>query len=149
MAQAVQPTGFYWAGFLCLILGVLKLTLGTHWSSWRVMLPLWAVLGHNVLYIGVGFLWLSFTDDGVTDEEVVTRETNQTYGYQLAALFCFAVFADNVLRRIEGAGQTEGLWLTSGKWELIFVFGVLSVALQLLFWSEVVPPASHRSRGGE
>ena len=146
MTQAIQPTGFYWAGFLCLILGVLKLTVETHWSSWRVMLPLWAVLGHNVLYIGVGFLWLSFTDDGVTDEEVVTRETNQTYGYQLAALFCFAVFADNVLSRIEGAGQTAGFWLTSGRWELIFVFSVLSAALQLLSWSEVVPPARHRSR---
>ena len=147
MTQAIQPTGFYWAGFLCLILGVLKLTLEMHWSWWRVMLPVWAVLGHNVLYIGVGFLWLSFADDGVTDEEVVTRETNQTYGYQLAALFCFAVFADNVLSRIEGAGQTAGFWLTSGRWELIFVFSVLSAALQLLFWSEVVPPARHRSRG--
>lgn len=147
MTQAIQPTGFYWAGFLCLILGVLKLTLDMHWSWWRVMLPVWAVLGHNVLYIGVGFMWLSFADDGVTDEEVVTRETNHTYGYQLAALFCFAVFADNVLSRIEGAGQTAGFWLTSGRWELIFVFSVLSAALQLLFWSEVVPPARHRSRG--
>ena len=147
MAQAIQPTGFYWAGFLCLSLGVLKLTLETHWSWWRVMLPVWAVLGHNVLYIGVGFLWLSFADDGVTDEEVMIRETNRTYGYQLAALFCFAVFADNVLSRIEGAGQTAGFWLTSGRWELIFVFSVLSAALQLLFWSEVVPPARHRSRG--
>ena len=149
MTQAIQPTGFYWAGFLCLILGVLKLTRETHWSWWREMLPLWAVLGHNVLYIGVGFLWLSFADDGVTDEEVMTRETNRTYGYQLAALFCFAVFADNVLSRIEGAGQTAGFWLTSGRWELIFVFSVLSAALQFLLWSEVVPPASHRSRGGE
>jgi hypothetical protein len=95
VTQAIQPTGFYWARFLCLILGILKLTLEMHWSWWRVMLPVWAVLGHNVLYIGVRFLWLSFADDGVTDEEVVTRETNETYGYQLAALFCFAVFADN------------------------------------------------------
>ena len=86
------------------------------------MLPVWAVLGHNVLYIGVGILWLSYADDGVTDEELVTRETNHTYGYQLAALFCFAVLADNVLSRIEGAGQTAGFWLTSGKWELIVVF---------------------------
>lgn len=147
MTQAIQPTGFYWAGFLCLILGVLKLTLERSWSWWRVMLPVWAVLGHNVLYIGVGFLWLSFAEDGVTDEEVMIRETNQTYGYQLAALFCFAVFADNVLSRIEGAGQTAGFPLTSGRWELILVFSVLSAALQLLFWSEVVPPARHRSCG--
>ena len=101
---------------------------------------------NNVLYIGVGFRWLSLAGDGVTDEEVVTRETNQTYGYQLAALFCFAVFADNVLSRIEGAGETAGFCLTSGRWELILVFSVLSAAMQLLFWSEVVPPATHRSR---
>ena len=111
------------------------------------MLPVWAVLGHNVVYIGVGFIWLSFADDGVSDEEVVTRERNPTYGCQLAALFCFAVLADHVLRRIEGAGQMAGFSLTSGRWELILVFGVLSVALQLLFWCEVVPPPRHRSSG--
>ena len=144
--QTIQLTGFYWAGFLCLILGVLKLTLETHWSWWRVMLPVWTVLGHNVLYIVAGFMWLSFADDGVTEEEVVIRESRHTYGYPLAALFCFAVFADNVLRRIEGAGQTEEFWLTSGRWELIFVFGVLSAVLELLFWSEVVS-TRHRSSG--
>ena len=147
MTQAIQPTGFYWAGLLCLISGVLKLTVETHWSWWRVMLPVWAVLGHNVVYIGVGFIWLSFADDGGNDEEVVTRERNHTYGCQLAALLCFAVLADNVLRRMEGAGQMAGFSLTSGRWELILVFGVLSVALQLLFWCEVVPPPRHRSSG--
>jgi len=40
-----------------------------------------------------------------------------------------------------------GFSLTSGRWELILVFGVLSVALQLLFWCEVVPPPRHRSSG--
>ena len=72
------------------------------------MLPVWAVLGHNVVYIGVGFIWLSFADDGVTDEEVVTRERNHTYGCQLAALLCFAVLADNVLRRIEEPARWRG-----------------------------------------
>ena len=50
MAQPLEPAGFYWSGFLCLILTVLKLTLEAHWSWWRVLLPLWAVLGHNILY---------------------------------------------------------------------------------------------------
>jgi hypothetical protein len=141
----MQPTGFYWAGFLSLILGVLKLTVETHWSWWRVLLPVWAFLGHGIVYIGVGFLWLSFGDDG--DERDVIREGNHTYCYQLAALLCFAMFTDNVLRRIEGAGQTVGFWLSSGRWELIVVFGILSVAWQLLFWSEVVPSATDRPRG--
>jgi hypothetical protein len=95
----------------------------------------------------VGFLWLSFADDRVTEEAAVIRGRNYTYGYQLAALLCFAMFADNMLRKIEAAGQATAFGLSSGRWELIVVFGVLSVALQLLFWSEVVPTASQRSRG--
>jgi len=143
----IQPAGFYWAGFLSLILGVLKVTEETPWSWWRVLLPIWAVLGHGILYIGVGFLRLSLADDGVTDGSAIIRAGNHTYGYQLAALLCCAMFADNALRRIEGAGQTAAFGLSSGRWELIFVSGVLSVALQLLFWVEVVPAARHRSRG--
>ena len=126
---------------------MLKLTVETHWSWARVLLPVWAFLGHNLLYVGVGFIWLSFADDGVTEEEVVIRERNHTYGYQLTALLSFAMFADNVLRRIEGASERAGFGLTSGRWELIIVFGVLSVALQVLFWSKVVPPIRNRSRG--
>ena len=73
MAQPLEPAGFYWSGFLCLILAVLKLTLEAHWSWWRVLLPLWAVLGHNILYIIVGFVWLSFADGGITEGEVTIR----------------------------------------------------------------------------
>ena len=36
VAQPLEPAGFYWSGFLCLILAVLKLTLEAHWSWWRV-----------------------------------------------------------------------------------------------------------------
>jgi hypothetical protein len=101
------------------------------------------VFGHSIVYIGVGLLWLTFADDG----KAVIREGNQTDGYQLAALLCFAMFTESVLRRIEGAGQTAVFGLSSGRWELILVFGVLSVALQLLFWSEVVRSTTHRSHG--
>ena len=38
---------------------VLKLRVERHWSWWRVSLPLWAVLGHNILYISIGFIWLN------------------------------------------------------------------------------------------
>ena len=54
----IQVLGFYLAGFLCLVLAVLKLTIEGHWSWWRVLLPLSVVLGHNALYITVGFVWL-------------------------------------------------------------------------------------------
>ena len=83
MARPIEPAGFCWAGFLCLIFGALKLTVEKQWTWWRVLLPVWAVLGHNLLYISVGFVWLF--DDGVTEDEIVIRERDHTYGYQLAA----------------------------------------------------------------
>jgi hypothetical protein len=78
MVQAAQRAGLYWAGFLCLFLGLLKLTVEKPWSWWRVLLPMWVVLGHNILYITVGFAWLSFADHGVTEEDVVIRSGHRT-----------------------------------------------------------------------
>lgn len=147
MGSQFQLLGFYLAGFLCLVSAVLKLTIEGHWSWWRVLLPLWVVLGHNILYIAVGFVWLSFADDGETEEKVAIRHGHRADGYQLAALLSFVIFADNVLRRIEGAGETVWLWLSSGRWELMFVFGALSVVLQFLYWFEVMPAATRRSQG--
>jgi len=113
----IQTLGFYWAGFLSMILAVLKLTIEGHWSWWRVLLPVWVVLGHNALYVAVGFVWLFFTDDGMMDEEAVARRDDRLYGYQLAAMLCFLIFADNLLRRIEGSGAKAWFWLSSGTWE--------------------------------
>jgi hypothetical protein len=93
-------------------------------------------LGHNILYVAIGFVWLSFTDDG--EEEVTIRQGDGGYGYQVAALVCFVVFADNVLRRMEGQPEQLFLWVSSGRWETIVVFGMLTVIMQLLFWSKIV-----------
>ena len=147
MAQPLEPAGFYRSGFLCLILAILKLRLEAHWSWWRVLLPFWAVLGHNILYITVGFVWLSFADDGTAEEEVTIRQGHGGYRYQLAALVCFVIFADNVLRRIVEPAETMWFWVSSGRWELIIVFGILSVVLHLLFWSEVVGRRNRRIHG--
>jgi hypothetical protein len=49
-----QMLGLYLAGIVCLMLAVLKLTIQGQWSWWRVLLPLWVVLGHNGLYIVSG-----------------------------------------------------------------------------------------------
>ena len=136
MRGSFEPAGFCWAGFLCLVLAVLKLTGEAHWSWWRVLLPFWVVLGHNILYVAIGFVWLSFTDDG--EEEVTIRQGDGGYGYQVAALVCFVVFADNVLRRMEGQQEQLFLWVSSGRWETIVVFGMLTVIMQLLFLSKIV-----------
>ena len=105
------------------------------------------VLGHNALYITVGFVWLFFADDGAAGEEVTIRQHDRPYSYQLAAMPCFLIFADNLLGRIEGSGETMWLWLRSGRWELIFVSGVLSVVCHLLFWSGIVLTGNRRTRG--
>jgi hypothetical protein len=55
-----------------------------------------------------------------------------------AALVCFVVFADNMLRRMEGQQEQLFLWVSSGRWETIVVFGMLTVIMQLLFWSKIV-----------
>jgi len=143
----IQVLGFYLAGFLCLVLAVLKLTIEGHWSWWRVLLPLSVVLGHNALYITVGFVWLFFADDGAAGGEATIRQDEGPYIYQLAAMLCFLIFADNLLERIEGPGETMWLWLRSGRWELIFVSGVLSVVCQLLFWSGIVLTGNRPTRG--
>jgi hypothetical protein len=51
VGRHTQMLGVYLAGSLCMVLAVLKLTIEVHWS-------LWVVLGYNVLYIAVGFVWL-------------------------------------------------------------------------------------------
>jgi hypothetical protein len=73
-------------------------------------------------------------DEGAAGEEVTIRPDHRRYGYQLTAMLCFLIFADNLLGRIEGHEETVS-WLSSGRWELMFVSGVLSVVCQLLFWS--------------
>jgi hypothetical protein len=104
LAKPLELAGFWWSGLVCLVLAVLKLTVEAQWSWWRVSLPLWAVLGHNILNIIVGSVWLYFADDGSPEEAVTIRPGDGGYGYQIAALVCFVVFADNLLRRIEGPG---------------------------------------------
>ena len=144
MAKSLELAGFWLSGLVCLVLAVLKLTVAVHWSWWRVSLPLWAVLGHNILYIILGFVWLSLADDSAA---ITIRPGDGGYGYQIAALVCFVVFADNLLRRIEGSGENM-LWVSSGRWELIVVSGTLSVLMQLLFWSEAVDPGTRRTHRG-
>ena len=148
MTGSFEPAGFCWAGLLCVVLAVLKLTAEAHWSWWRVLLPLWVVLGHNILYVAVGFVWLFFTAEGAAEEAVTIRQGHGGYGYEVAALVCFVVFADNGLRHMEGQQETMFLWVRSGRWETIVVFGMLSLIMQVLFWSKIVDSGNHRTRGG-
>jgi hypothetical protein len=143
--QPIQLLGFYVAGVLCVGMAVLKLTVEGHWSWWRVLLPLWAVLGHNILYIVIGFIWLSFVSPGPPgEEENITIRKDTPQRYELAAMVCFLLFAHTLLERLEGSsGQGMGVWLGTGQWQLLLVLGLLSLLFQLFFWSEIVQ-VNHR-----
>jgi hypothetical protein len=136
--QPIQLVGFYAAGLLCLGSAVLKLTIERHWSWWRVLFPLWAVLGHNILYVAIGFAWLFFVSPGPPGEEDITIREDPPQRHEFAAMLCFLLFAHNLLARIEGPDQRMWVWLGTGQWQLLLLFALLSVPCQLLFWSEVV-----------
>jgi len=84
----IQTAGFYLAGFLSVVLAVLKLTAMVDWSWWRVMLPVWVFSVHNAAYILVGFICLFFAKYGEEEEkeEQPIDQTNLLVGYQFAAL---------------------------------------------------------------
>jgi hypothetical protein len=144
----IQTAGLYLAGFLSLALAVLKLTAIVDWSWGRVMLPLWVFLGHNAAYLLVGFICLFFARYGEDEEEQPIDESNLLQGYHLAALLFVLIFVDNLLRWIEGRGDSNWFWLCSGKLEVLVLFGVLSVVGHILYWSGIVAVVNAQRPGG-
>jgi hypothetical protein len=100
--------------------------------------PFWTMLGHNALYLAVGFVWLHVVDDG---EASVNEEAPD--GYQLAALLCFFLFVDNLVGRLERGQPPAWQWLGSGQWQLLLLFASLALLCQLLYWSEAIRSDSH------
>ena len=112
------------ACFLSLVLTILKLTVAGYWSWWRVMLPLLAILGHNALYILAGLICFRWLKDEA--EESTTADQYSQEGYAIAALFFFSLFADNLLRLIEGQGW-KGFWPCSGRYEVVLLYVMQTV----------------------
>jgi hypothetical protein len=93
--------------------------------------------GHNVVYLLAGFLcfcWLKHEED---EEEPTTVQKHSRAGYNIAALLFFFLFLDNLLRRAEGQGW-KGFWPCSGRFEVVVLFGILSLAAQFVYWSRIV-----------
>ena len=101
------------------------------------MLPALAFLGHNAAYLLVGFLYLFWLKREEDDGEAARLQKHSRVGYNIAALFFFFLFLDNLLRRIEGGGW-EGFWPCSGRLEVVVLFGTLSLVAQFLYWSRIV-----------
>ncbi len=101
------------------------------------MLPFLAFLGHNTVYILVGFLcfcWLKHEED---EEESTTVQKHSREGYNIAALLFFFLFLDNLLRGVEGQGW-KGFWPCSGRFEVVVLYGMLSMVALFLYWSRIV-----------
>ena len=99
--------------------------------------PLGSVGPQHLIYSG-RLYWLFFVSQGPPEEEDITIREDPPHRYEFAAMLCFLLFAHNLLGRLEGAGQRMWEWLGTGQWQLLLLFGLLSLICQLLFWSEVV-----------
>ena len=58
-------------------------------------------------------------------------------GCNIAALLFFFLFLDNLLRHVEGQGW-KGFWPCSGSFEVVVLFGMLSLVAQFVYWSRMV-----------
>ena len=118
-----------------MVLAILKLTVATYWSWWRVLLPPLAFLGHNALYVLVGLLCFRWLKNEA--EESTTAYTDSRMGYNIVALSFFFMFLDNLLRREEGQGW-GGFWPCSGRLDVVILYFVLSLLADFAFWSRIV-----------
>jgi hypothetical protein len=100
------------------------------------MLPFLAFLGHNTVYLA-GFLCFCWLKHEEGEEEPSTVQKHWREGYNLAALLFFFLFLDNLLRRVEGQGW-KGFWPCSGRFEVVVLFGILSLVAMFVYWSRIV-----------
>ena len=88
-SQQFQAKGFYLSACVSLVLAVLKLTEMKQWSWWRVFLPLWVIVGQNVIYVLVGFLCLFAVRYGEGEEaDEPAKVQSDRIVYQVAWLAC-------------------------------------------------------------
>lgn len=138
-SRQFQAKGFYVAGFGSLILVVLKLTEMKQWSWWRVLLPLWVVIGHNAMYLLVGFLCLFAVRYGEDEkEEEPAKAQSDRILYQAASLVCVLISTDNLLRWLERGGKSYWFWLCSGSMAMVVLFGALALVVQFVYWADIV-----------
>jgi hypothetical protein len=139
--KAIGTNGFFLFGALTLILAILKLTVITDWSWWRVSLPIVIFVGFNMVYILVGFIYLSLVNirEGSPEDETAFPEDHHRIPHDWISLLLFALFADNLVRWWEGAEGSYWFWLLSGQIEAVLIFAGLSVADLFLYWSRIGP----------
>ena len=100
------------------------------------MLPLGLFVCFNVTNIVVAFIYLSFAQipERPDGDEAEVLEPHTINAHYIAAMLFFVVFGDNVVRWIEGSETSQWFWLFSGKFEVLVVFGALSVFALFSYW---------------
>ena len=78
-------------------------------------------------------------------EELTTVQKHSRAGYNIAALLFFFLFLDNLLRRAEGQGW-KGFWPCSGRFEVVVLFGMLSLVAPFVYWSRIASGPQSRAR---
>jgi hypothetical protein len=122
-----------------LVLAILQLMGIVPWSWWRVLLPLWVILGHNAMYLLAGFLCLFAVKYGEEEEEEeLAKVQSDRIFYQAASLVCVLISTDNLLRWLERGGKSYWFWLCSGSMAMVVLFGALALVAQFVYWAGIV-----------
>ena len=98
-----------------------------------------------------GFICLFFARYGEDEEEEEEEQqpidhTTLLRGYNFASMLFPLIFVDNLLRWIEGRGDSN--WFCSGKLEVLVLFGVLSLVGHFLYRSGIVAVVNAQRPGG-
>ena len=135
--KEIRRTGFYLFGALTLLIIFAKLAGLISWSWWRALLPISIFVGFNVIYIVVGFIYLTFASipERTQGDEAAIMAPYEFGVHHIASMLFFIVFADNAVRWLEADNNAYWFWLCSGKSQAVLIFAGLSVAAQFWYWS--------------
>jgi hypothetical protein len=137
--KTIETQGLWLFGGLSVLLALGKAIGVWDWSWWRVALPLLIFVGFNVLYITIGFLYLSVVAvrPCPLEEESSLLWTHTDIAHYWAALLFVSGFALNVVSHLEPGNGSTGWWLFSGRLEVLVAFAAFAVVSLWLYWSRI------------
>jgi len=136
--QQFQLLGFYGAGFLCLVLVVLKRrSRGSGCGGVSRYLYGWCWA--TMLCTSRSGLLGSFSPTTAQQRRKSRSARTRAIGLPTGSDAGLIIFVDDLLRRIDGHEEMMWFGVSAGKWELILVSGVLCLVCHLLSWSRIAP----------
>jgi hypothetical protein len=125
--KEIQTAGLLVFGALALIMAILKLAVFSDWSWWRVSLPISIFVGFNIAYMVAGFTHLSIVEfrEGPSQNEGPIPEQHHGSSFYWISILLFVLFADNLVRYLEGTEESYWFWILSGRLGAVLIFGSL------------------------